>query len=1663
MAFALMSMGVMAGENDLLWDYTNVAPSSNPDNGLYYASKVNSDGLYGVKLNSSGFAYFTKAAVTGTLTLTFSPRTKGTSVGVSVYTWSGSSPTGETLLETSVELTSTGSVSIPLTASQNNIYITRSTSKEAVLQSIRFTEGDIPVTDNSGYYLIGSMTEWGVINNNNYKFTPNAHTEGEYTLTTALAAGDEFKVIYTSDNEWIWYPAEVQYIVDATHAGDAKTIHFRPDYQGGEDWYEGCIFVPANNTSVDLPEGIIGGICGSSTIWTLDTLSGTLHFSGIGVVSGYNGEWNNYREYIQSIVFSEGITEINGNGQYSFYNNIDANSYYNTLHDIYIPTSMTTIDRYIFGFDIRHAGCIHVSNQEVYSRWVNSYFTRAFSPVTWEIQTYEIDSNTDTLDVRLLQNVTITNIHSQNPNVVFISATSPSTIDAIYDMDGDGTMEFMKLEVAGTGNTSWSLGRVFTYNFNRYSIFGTLQGVENTYTKDFGTTENALNICELYNANNDNKADYLLQGRKFIGNREFEYYTETMSSHNTGYEVTPISCNNINSEYFQLFSLDANLNGRTDLYSYEGAGYYGWGGSHYIHYRQADGSYLKSKLQILVDTTEVDSALHDVWTTGANSGPMVTALENSLSNYMFLPENNDKNPYASIDAAIDIDQNGLIDLLSSTTGAALLNVGNNRFVQCKFPGKTIVKDLNNDNIPDYIMYDSSTKTVSLQTSNADGTISIQTLFQGMVVSEIWCYDFDKDGDVDILLPFDYTQSAGYAYLVFFRNDGNNVFKKIENAFDEPIWSFKFLECKDVDNDGKYEILAVDSVPSYNDNYISSGNSVYKGDYYIIRYNNKFKVSVDEDPFLKNGIKQTSNGSSWNSISYANYIEPIFGDFNNDGIMDYWVVTDYDGYSNPTMSLLSHFTPTTPNTAPSKMSSPTCVLDTTRQMLRVLWDRGNDAECSNMDLEYSIRIGSASGKSDIWFAAARTDGKQRNILGGNVGNHLSQWVNVSDWPIGDYYIAVQAIDPSGMGGAWSDEVVYHHSLISAGFEVSALELTTVDTLVIQYRGVVNPNYTYSWNFGDSAVVVEQNTNTQFYKVLYDYSGFKTVSLQVIDNNGNSAPIETKKILVHGLKIELSDVGLTQTCVDINMDGLMDAIRSDGLYKGKTDGTQAKVPKTWNSDLTFSCFNTGSYRYNYDYAMSFIDYNMDGLPDIAEKTNKGTLLLNEEDYEFSFTQPSIKLQSEDLYPESSGIQEVNVTNNSALQWCDLNNDGWMDVNTSNAEGRASSSSRYASIYYGSENRYLYTGGFKDSYTQNGTTYTRYVGTKAYWNDWQSYFGDFNNDGYEDILTCFTVGAGGQYGPKETYRLYLNYGEDRFVRSDFVLPTDVTQRIDGVADIDNDGYLDMLLLKNDKTILVLLGDEDLSFVNRAELRLPSGYQLPTSAKFPLKNCAHDFDNNGYTDIVTINNGIIYVHPNYQVTVYELPTAFNFDTPVIYPFADLDGDGVPNCNNYSIQTRITNQAPAIPTNLSVTEENGAVKLSWDAAIDNETPAAQMRYNISIKKKNMSVGQENAFIISPMNGLYDEAAIVPDYPYKRGTHMYVPYRRFEVGQEYEFQIQAIDGWNAHSPMSAPMTFTVQKNTTPISSEKTETEETPVKILKDGHVFILRGNKTYTFQGQEVK
>lgn len=172
----MVSALVMAGENDLLWDYTQTAPTDSPDNGLYYGSKVDDAagtnlGLKGIKLNSAGFAYFEKAAVAGKLKLTISNR-KNTSeykVDVCHGTLVDGVPTKGELIATTDAAQGPQVVTVELDETVTGVYICRNTPAEGVLSKVEFKENvarsfqdfEIDLTQNPIGELPAGVTQVG--------------------------------------------------------------------------------------------------------------------------------------------------------------------------------------------------------------------------------------------------------------------------------------------------------------------------------------------------------------------------------------------------------------------------------------------------------------------------------------------------------------------------------------------------------------------------------------------------------------------------------------------------------------------------------------------------------------------------------------------------------------------------------------------------------------------------------------------------------------------------------------------------------------------------------------------------------------------------------------------------------------------------------------------------------------------------------------------------------------------------------------------------------------------------------------------------------------------------------------------------------------------------------------------------------------------------------------------------------------------------------------------------------------------------------------------------------------------------------------------------------------------------------------------------------------
>lgn len=160
---------------------------------------------------------------------------------------------------------------------------------------------DLAVVDGKtydmGYFIAGTMNSWTEIDPD-YVMTKNtgaATTEYQFG-PTALTKDTELKAVLSRDGETIaaYYPdgTDNNYVVAAT---GNYTIYFRPNHDGGDDWYEKYIFLASVSNLVD--EGATGkagahkltGTWDGDEFATLDATAQATAYDVSGLATTFDG------------------------------------------------------------------------------------------------------------------------------------------------------------------------------------------------------------------------------------------------------------------------------------------------------------------------------------------------------------------------------------------------------------------------------------------------------------------------------------------------------------------------------------------------------------------------------------------------------------------------------------------------------------------------------------------------------------------------------------------------------------------------------------------------------------------------------------------------------------------------------------------------------------------------------------------------------------------------------------------------------------------------------------------------------------------------------------------------------------------------------------------------------------------------------------------------------------------------------------------------------------------------------------------------------------------------------------------------------------------------------------------------------------------------------
>ncbi len=172
-----------------------------------------------------------------------------------------------------------------------------------------------------GYYLVGNMTDWTV--NSSYKLMQNnaADTE-EYMITgVALSITSQLKVVYSEDGTTatVWYPglgdnygANGEITADGTY-----TLYFRPNYNGGSDWFYNVIYtVPTDSHEQQEDEIPAYYYKDSDDIRELpaEYINGIMLARYFDIMGAYDSE-NNFKpnEPVYSSEFENALNSIDAN------------------------------------------------------------------------------------------------------------------------------------------------------------------------------------------------------------------------------------------------------------------------------------------------------------------------------------------------------------------------------------------------------------------------------------------------------------------------------------------------------------------------------------------------------------------------------------------------------------------------------------------------------------------------------------------------------------------------------------------------------------------------------------------------------------------------------------------------------------------------------------------------------------------------------------------------------------------------------------------------------------------------------------------------------------------------------------------------------------------------------------------------------------------------------------------------------------------------------------------------------------------------------------------------------------------------------------------------------------------------------------------------------
>lgn len=1000
-----------------------------------------------------------------------------------------------------------------------------------------------------------------------------------------------------------------------------------------------------------------------------------------------------------------------------------------------------------------------------------------------------------------------------------------------------------------------------------------------------GTEEAATTNMLVADFNGDGRADVFYELDGPDGGTVTSWAIAYSTGEGTGYRIQPLDGITLRYRLSDAVVADFNRDGRKDIFLFYSAG---WAQPYepFALLQMADGTFVVQPFNVVTDPAEIAQAQ---FSDGGNG-----SFTNTSVNMSGMAGGDKGNSYSESVRmeAIDINMDGYPDLIDPE-GNTFISLPDGRYYSAAIAGSVTVADINGDGIKDLVVFDENTGDVILNLSRGTAGFDRKVLFSNTNVTDVVCRDLDGDKVVDILLLADTPKAQDYAYLIFFRNNGDGTFAKTERAINGER---EFHGLYDFGMNGRPTLVAVD------DRYVS------------LRIDWDASFSITESTLIPDGYVAMNN----DNLNFRPYL--------GDGFMYLAVYDSKVGWNNG-KRLLSLTPATTENTAPDRLDAPRMIADKSTGDVKVEWNAGTDKESATEDLSYEVRM---SGQSPLYD----------DVVEGNT----FVIANSSSWPTGDVSVQVRAIDPNGLAGPWSEPAKFNNTAVGAPFAISVTSPCLADTVVVTSLSGVAAKYRA---LPDGEVV---STDGKTARILFSDFGQKTIEATV----EGSGIAMTQKFYVSPLRNGVNKP--KGQVVDLDADGQVEMLLDKiNIFK---NGTYEEYPSLSMSDVSIA-------------DPIIIDKNMDGRPDIYGGHQKGgslcPWLINNGALDFAFDTQDFTLTNGGKFSSyQSGM-------------CDFNNDGlpdfykWRVIYRNLGDGRLEP--------------------LEQKYPDGSLSAAKMVAA------------DFNRDGLIDYLLMGDV----YNSSADRYFLAINKGDFNFEMTELPKLARASVITVRAVDVDGDGWTDIAFSYggyDSYEYNVLLGGPDLKFDEMKEL--------------PGLPLCRDLDNDGRLDYATAEDTVAFDRiDGLQMAAVQMKNGFDdfFDRECHW--FDVNNDGYPDFyNTFSngwLYSRYANTAPTAPTQVLVTQNQDNVTIDWSGATDAESPAAYLRYNVSVREKGT-----NNYVISPLNSTSDVAATPhPGWmAYRTTTTMPVPFGRFEAGKTYEVQVQTIDPWYYHSPFSEPVEFT---------------------------------------------